>query len=112
MRYTVLDIVIPAGQSSFTDSISLDAGKVVKVALFTKSTPAENITLGVDDQNNKAIHPPVPYQEFQPTNGNHFESRKDLIFDGDRKVKVVLNADANLAAEFKGSFMFYIQEND
>lgn len=110
MQYTVIDLLIPANQATATISENIEDGKVVAVALFTDSTPSETVSLGIYDSSNKAIHPPVHIKEFVPTNGNHAESRKELVFTGGRKIKVTLNADDNLQTEFKGQLLFYIEE--
>lgn len=111
-QFTVIDVLIPSGQKSFTTTELPEDGKVFKVAFYTDDTPSQTVSIGIYDNGNKAIHPPVHYKEFVPTNGNHLDSKKDLVFTGGRKIKVTANADDNLSADFKGQLLFLIEGNN
>jgi hypothetical protein len=109
MKYTVIDLFIANGDSTSVESQELEEGKVIKVALFSETTPSEPIDIQIKGSEGE-IHPFVSHREFMPTNGNHLESRKDLEITGGRKITITARASGNLAADFKGQLLFYIEE--
>lgn len=106
-------IVLSINERGDFDSkeLKIDSGKVVKCALFTENSPSEIVNIKIEDANNKEeLHPFVTHKEYQPTNGNHFESRKDIHFDGNRRINVVAQAIKPLAKAFTCQMMFYIDQ--
>ncbi len=109
MKYSVIGLTIAAGASVDVQAEELEEGNVVKVALFTDDVPSDSVNIQIKGSEGE-VHPFVNYKEFTPTNGDHFESRKDFNIEAGRKITVTANADDALVAEFKCQVLFYIQE--
>ncbi|MCF2875424.1 MULTISPECIES: TRAM domain-containing protein [unclassified Tenacibaculum] len=111
LKTKVINITIKERGDFDSKELKIDSGKVVKCALFTDAAPGEIVNIKIEDaNNNEELHPFVTHKEYQPTNGNHFDSRKDIHFDGNRRINVVAKAIKPLAKEFTCQMMFYIDQ--
>ncbi|WP_299124208.1 hypothetical protein [uncultured Tenacibaculum sp.] len=111
LKIKVINITIKERGDFDSKELKIDSGKVEKCALFTENSPSEIVNIKIEDANtNEELHPFVTHKEFQPTNGNHFDSRKDIHFDGNRRIKIVAQAIKPLAKEFTGQMVFYINQ--
>ena len=111
LKTKVVNITIKERGNYDASELKIERGKVVKCALFTETSPGEIVNVKIEDaNNNEELHPFVTYKEFQPTNGNHFDSRKDLHFDGNRTIKVIAQAKNDLAKDFTFQLVVYLDQ--
>ncbi|WP_272149130.1 hypothetical protein [Tenacibaculum aiptasiae] len=111
LKTKVINVTLD-GSSGYGEAIlKIDSGIVEKCALFALNTPEGIVNVKIEDaNNNEELHPFVTYKEFQPTNGNHYDSRKDIHFDGNRTVKVVAQSAKPLREDFVFQMMFYLNQ--
>ena len=112
IKSKVANINVISGSNSDSKTIYIEKGSVLKCALFLNSTlPSEIVNVKIEDANTgDELHPFTTYHEYQPTNGNHFDSRKDIHFDGNRDVKITAQAKEDLAADFNFQMVFYYDQ--
>ncbi|WP_407268775.1 hypothetical protein [Tenacibaculum maritimum] len=110
LKYKVINFSIPVGSTPVTKSIRIEKGQVEKCSLFTDDTPNTGVNIKIEENGGDDIHPYVTYKEFQPTNGNHLDSRKDLVFDGNRDINVIAMPMGDLEAPFNFQMIFYIEQ--
>lgn len=109
IKSKVANIKIVSGTNKDSKIIHIEKGTVLKCALFVNgSLPSEIVNVKIEDASTgDELHPFITYHEYQPTNGNHFDSRKDMHFDGNRDVKITTQAMGDLAADFNFQMIFY-----
>lgn len=110
MKHKVINLTIPSGSDYISGKLNLEEGRVVACALLTDSTPNIPVNIKLEDSGNDILHPYVSYKEFQPTNGNHFDSRKKLDFDGNQDVLVFAKSNTALDTDFTFQLLFYIEK--
>lgn len=110
LKHKVVNLTIPAGDDYKDVALFLDEGKVIACALHTDNSPSSNVNVKLEDSNSNELHPFVSHKEYQPTNGNHFESRKSIHFSGGREVKVFAKSSNALTEEFNFQLIFYIDQ--
>ncbi|CAL2104474.1 conserved protein of unknown function [Tenacibaculum sp. 190130A14a] len=108
-KSNVVNVTIEQSQPSGSQTLKIDSGIVTKCVLLTNDVPAEFINVKIEDVHGDELHPSVSYKEYQPTNGNHFESRKDIYFEGNRDIKVTAYADGAVSKAFKFQMLFYVE---
>jgi hypothetical protein len=111
LKPKVINITVPVGSTPITKSIHIEAGQVVKCALFTDGVPESQVNVKIESDGGDELHPFVTYKEYEPTNGNHFESRKDLNFQGNTDIKVTAQPLGGLGRPFSFQMIFYVKDN-
>ncbi|WP_272152120.1 hypothetical protein [Tenacibaculum aiptasiae] len=109
LKAKVVNIRIPAGDNNDTQPLHIELGKVVKCALFKEEAPDQPVNVKIEDIQGHELHPSVTYKEYEPTNGNHYDSRKDIHFDGNREIRVIAQAKSALRKDFVFQMMFYFE---
>ncbi|AUC13682.1 hypothetical protein BTO06_04030 [Tenacibaculum sp. SZ-18] len=111
LKHTVVNLTIPSGDSVDDATLKLEEGNVVACALFKNNDPSSNVNVKIEASNSDELHPFVSYQEYQPTNGNHFDSRKRLYFSGGREIRIFAKSNTPLTDEFTFQMIFYIDQS-
>ncbi len=108
----VANIKVLGGSNNDSTTVHIEKGRVLKCALFINSdVPSEIVNVKIEDANTgDELHPFITYHEYQPTNGNHLDSRKDLHFDGNREIKITAQAKDDLKADFIFQMVFYYDQ--
>ncbi|WP_299106045.1 hypothetical protein [uncultured Tenacibaculum sp.] len=112
LKFNILNITVPQGQTFGSAELQIDSGYVEKCALLTNDAPSEFINVKIEDIGGDELHPSVSYKEYQPTNGNHYDSRKSIDFKGNRKIKVTAYSDKAVAKDFKFQMVFYVDQTN
>ncbi len=110
MNYKVVTVTIPKGREQERQEVKVEDGTIIACALHTDHVPSSMVKIKLEDTNLNEIHPFVSYKEFQPTNGNHFESRKHLNVDGNRDVVVFAKTSKPLQKAFSFDLLFYVEK--
>ena len=111
LKHKVVNLTIPSGEDYKDAPIFLEEGNIVACALHTDNTPSSNVNVKIEDNKSDELHPYVTYKEYQPTNGNHFESRKPIHFSGGREIKVFAKSSTALTEDFNFQLIFYIDQS-
>lgn len=111
--HTVVDVAIANGQK--TNDLTtprLKAGKVVSVAFYPFSEPTSNVNVIIEKASSgEEIHPSITYKNYMPNSGGGYEaSFKPLVTKGGENIEIKMTAKENLTAEFKGQFIFNIEQ--
>lgn len=110
LKSKVVTITIPSGENNDSQPLHIEMGKVVKCALFKQNEPSTNVNVKIEKIDGDTLHPFITYKEYEPTNGNHFDSRKDIHFDGSIDIKVIAQATKDLAEDFSFQMVFYFEQ--
>lgn len=112
LKHKVVNLTIPSGDTTTDAPLNLEEGNVVACALFKNIDPSSNVNVKIETSNSDELHPFVSYQEYQPTNGNHFDSRKRLNFSGGRDIRVFAKSNTPLTDDFTFQMIFYIDQSE
>ncbi|XRE42353.1 hypothetical protein ACIVBQ_000557 [Tenacibaculum discolor] len=110
IKHSVINGRIENGTNSVQVQGFIKPGKVVKLALFSDSSPSKPVNVKLEDTGGDELHPLVSHKEYEPTNGNHFESRKEIYFEGNRDVVVKAVSSENHTSDFNFQLIFYIEQ--
>lgn len=109
-RISVLDIKVLNGENYAKGEVNLIGGNVKRVAILVDGAPSSLLNVKISDSAGGLIHPAVSYKEYQPTNGNHKESRKELEVSSEvRDLTIEATSRVALTADFEFQMVFYTE---
>lgn len=113
LKTKVANIKILSGSNYGSKTIHIEKGRVLKCALFLiGEAPSSVVNIKIEDAaSGDELHPFITHHEYMPTNGNHFDSRKDLNIEGNRDIKITAQSLADLREEFNCQMVIYYDQN-
>ena len=111
MKIKALNIKIPTGSDYSDAEINIPEGVIARCSIFTDDKPSYPVDVRLEDVNSEELHPFVSYKEYQPTNGNHYESRKSLNVLGNRTIRVIAKSRQNVTEDFDFQMIFYVEKD-
>lgn len=109
-----LNVTIASGSRNFSEFFTLDKGACIGAYIIPikDANPEHLIEISVRDPQSNSLIEPVDFRDFKHKGGGYLQGMKQLNFPtNNNKFSVHINADENLANDFKAQLVFVIQRD-